>query len=198
MRRAILAVFAGGALLTSAACGDDAKPDEVAAPTATTPAASAAAAPDPSVAAPDYSSENVAICDRLDKVFNAEFKGFGEALGKMIAYKEAKATAEADKAEKQAAGELKAISTQIRKETANAADPELKAVAATSAQRIDASVKDLDYIEAIKTTKDLDNTLQKQITTWLSPVVGHCAVSRASAAPSASVTVSPEVSASAP
>jgi hypothetical protein len=181
MRRAILAVFAGGALLTSAACGDDAKPEKVAAPAATTPAAAAPAA---SSAAPDYTADTLLVCDRVDKVISTEFKGFGDALGKMIAQKEAKATTEAKKAEKVAATELKTVGTQLRKETANAEDPELKTAGAASAQLIETSAKDLDFIEKIKTSKDLDRSVQDQISTWIKPVVGHCAVARAAESPS--------------
>ncbi|MEU4618513.1 hypothetical protein AB0G04_00845 [Actinoplanes sp. NPDC023801] len=191
MRRAILAVFAGGALLTSAACGDDPKTENAAAPAVTTPAASTAAAPDASSPAPDYTADNLRICDRVDKVISTEFKGFGDALGKMIAYKEAKDTAAADKAEKQAATELKAVATQLRKETTKALDPELKTLATTSAQRIDTSAKNLDFIERIKTSKDLDRTLQEQLSDWISPVVGHCAVARAAEAPSGSPSEPP-------
>jgi hypothetical protein len=195
MRRAILAVLAGGVLVTSAACGDDAKNEDTAAPAVTTPAAASAPAPAASSAAPDFTADTVRVCERLDKVFTTEFGDFGEALGKMIAHKEAKDTANADKAEKEAAAELKVIGTQIRKETANSPDPELKTTATTSAQRIEASAKDLGYIEDIKSTKDLDSSLQKQIAEWISPVAGYCGVKRAvetpseppvSAAPSAS------------
>ena len=203
MRRAILAVCAGGLLLSSAACSDEPKTTEVAAP-ATTPAAVASSALEVSAsAAPDYTVANKAVCDRLDKVFTTEFGDFGEALGKMIAHKEAKETESADKAEKQAATELKTIGTQIRKETAGAEDPELKKVANTSAGRIEASAKDLEFIETIKTTKDLDSSLKDQIAEWISPLAGHCGVSRAAAespspAPSGSSSQSPSAAPSAP
>ncbi|GIE79958.1 hypothetical protein Aph02nite_59080 [Actinoplanes philippinensis] len=184
MRRAILALLAGGVLVTSAACSDDAKNEDNAAPAVTTPAASVPAVPVPSPT-PDYTAETIQICERLDKVFTTEFGDFGEALGKMIAHKEAKETADADKAEKQAATELKAVATQIRKETTNAEDPELKTAAATSAQRIEGSAKDLDYIEEIKSTKDLDGSLKNQISEWISPLAGYCGVTRAVESPSA-------------
>jgi hypothetical protein len=191
MRRAILAVIVGGVLVTSAACGDDAKNEDTAAPAVTTPAAVLSAAPEVSASAPDFTADTVRVCERLDKVFTTEFGDFGEALGKMIAHKEAKDTANADKAEKQAAAELKVIGTQIRKETANTPDPELKSVATTSAQRIEASAKNLGYIEDITSTKDLDGSLQKQIAEWISPVAGYCGVKRAVATPSESPSAPP-------
>lgn len=193
MRRAILAVCAGGLLLSSAACSDDPKTNEVAAPAATTPSA----APSIAVSAtPDYTAANKVTCERLDKPLS--FRAFGESLGKMIAYKEAKDTANADKAEKQAATELKEIGTQIRKETENAEDPELKALATASAQRIEASAKDPGFIGAIKSTKDLDGSVKDQIAEWISPLAGYCGVSRAaSEAPSAAPTESPSTAPSA-
>ncbi|MDI6103839.1 hypothetical protein QLQ12_35015 [Actinoplanes sp. NEAU-A12] len=195
MRRAILAVLAGGLLLSSTACSDDPKSSGVAAPAAATPSASA----EPVVSAsatPDYTAANKVVCDRLDKTFDTEFGDFGGALGKLMAVQEEKDTANADKAKKQAATELKAIGTQIRKETADAVDPELKAVAATSAQRIEDSAKDLEFIETIKSMKDLDSSLKDQITEWISPLAGYCGVNRAapessSATPAESPSTAP-------
>lgn len=194
MRRAILAVLAGGVLITSAACGDDAKNEDTAAPVVTTPAVASAPAPEASSAAPDFTAETVKTCEQLDKMFGTEFGDFGEALGKMIAHKEAKDATNAAKAEKAAAAELKVIGTQLRKETANTPDPELASVATTSAERIEASAKDLRYVKSIKSTKDLDSTLQKQIAEWITPVAGYCGVKRAAETPSTEVSLTPAAS----
>ncbi|MEV0896742.1 hypothetical protein [Actinoplanes sp. NPDC049802] len=174
MRRAILAVLAGGLLLGSAACGSDPKPSSAPQPTVS---ALIEATPVASAPTPDYSAENDAVCGRLDKVFTTEFGQFGKAIGKMIAYKEAKDKAGAAKAEKTAAAELRAVATAIRKEIADAENPDLKAAAVVSAGKIEASAKDRDYIEKIKTTKDLNKSLEDEIAEWLSPVAGYCAVS---------------------
>ncbi|MEU4425494.1 hypothetical protein AB0F81_33140 [Actinoplanes sp. NPDC024001] len=172
MRRAILAVLAGGLLLTGAACDSDADTSEIAAPAATTaPAAPASTAP-----APDYSADTEKVCGRLDKIFSAALAGeFGAAMGKMIAQKEAKQAEEAAKAEKAAAAELKSVGAQIREETVAAQDPELKAAGETSAAKIEKSAQNRDYIEKVKTSKDLDRTLKTQVQEWLSPVTGYCA-----------------------
>ncbi len=169
MRRAIVAVLAGGVMLTGAACDSDANTSEVAAPAAATAAAPSSTEPEP-----DYSADTDKVCGRLDKVFSAALGDFGAALGKMIAHKEAKNTDEAEKAEKAAAAELKAVGTQIRKATSSAQDPEVKAAGATSAAKLEKSAKNRDYIEKIKTTKDLDRTLKSQLEEWLSPVAGYC------------------------
>ena len=169
MRRAILAVLAGSVLLTGAACDSDADDSEAAAPAAAVTTAPATSEPEP-----DYTANTDKVCGRLDKVFSAALGDFGAALGKMIAHKEAKNAAEAEKAEKEAAAELRTVGNQIRKETAAAQDPEVKDAGATSAAKIEKSAKDRAYIEKIKTTKDLDRTLKGQLEEWLSPVAGYC------------------------
>ncbi|MFC7534943.1 hypothetical protein [Actinoplanes sp. GCM10030250] len=171
MRRAILAVLTGGALLSGAACGSDADTSEIAAPAAATPTTAAATASP----APDYSADTEEVCGRLEKIFSGALAGdFGTAMGKMIAQKEAKQTAEAAKAEKAAAAELKAVGTEIRKETTAAQNPELKLAGETSAAKLEKSAKNRDYIEKVKTAKDLDRTLKGQIQEWLTPVAGFC------------------------
>ncbi|MBG0568929.1 hypothetical protein [Actinoplanes aureus] len=172
MRRAILAVLAGGVLLTGTACDSDADTSESAAPAA----AEATSTPPATAPAPDYAADTTKVCGRLDEIFSAALAGeFGAAMGKMIAQKEAKQAEEVKNAEKAAAAELKAVGTQIRKETGAAQDPELKAAGETSAAKIEQSAKDRDYIEKVKTSKDLDRTLKSQIQEWLSPVSGYCA-----------------------
>ncbi|MBO3740529.1 hypothetical protein [Actinoplanes flavus] len=174
MRSAILAVLAGGMLLGSAACGSDPKPSSAPQPTTS---ARVEATPLASPSAPDYSADNDVVCRRLDKVFTAGFGDFGKAIGKMIAYKEAKDKAGAAAAEKTAAAELQAVATDLRKEVATAKNPDLKASAIISVGKIETSAKNRDYIEKIKTTKDLDKSLKAQIAEWLSPVAGYCAIS---------------------
>ncbi|MEV6344405.1 hypothetical protein [Actinoplanes sp. NPDC051851] len=167
MRPAILAVLAGSLLLTATACESEADTYHLAEPTPST--TTATLPPEP-----DYSADTTAVCGRLEKVFSGELNDFGTAIGKMIAYKEAKQTANAEKAEKSAAAELKSAGTQIRKETSGAQNPELKAAGESSATKFEESAEDRTYIKKIKTTSDLDKTLKAQLTEWLSPVAGYC------------------------
>ncbi|WP_436525803.1 hypothetical protein [Actinoplanes sp. HUAS TT8] len=166
MRPAILAVLAGGILLTGAACESDAQ------------VYNAGAAPAPSVtpsATPtDYTADTALVCGKLDKVFTGELNDFGAAIGKMIAYKEAKQAENADKAEKSAAAELQSAGAQIRKETSAAQNPELQQAGETSAVKFETSAKDRKFIKKIKTTADLDKNLKPQLAEWLSPVAGYC------------------------
>jgi hypothetical protein len=167
MRRAFLAVALGGVLAAATACSSDAKP--AAAPAATTPSAEVTSP------APDYSANTKLVCGKVEKIFDAELAGFGTQIGKMIAYKEAKQTPEAEKAEKAARKKLKDIGAKVKKATTVAQDPELKSAGATSAAKFTRSASDTKFFDSIKTTKDLDRTIEGKMTDWLSPVAGYCA-----------------------
>jgi hypothetical protein len=172
MRRALLAVLAGGTLLTGAACDGGAKSTADQAPASSiTPSR----VPDETLPPlPDYSADTKQVCTKLQTVYSGELKAFGTAMGKMVSYKEAKQAAQAQTAENAAAGQLKAAGTKIRQETAAAADPDLKAAGATSATKFERSSQDRKYFDRVKTLKDLDSTLQTQMATWLTPVAGYC------------------------
>ena len=169
MRRAILAVIAGGTLLAGAACDSDAKADPEAAPTRT----AATAAPTLS-AAPDYSASTELVCGKLQSLYSVELRAFGTAMGKMVTYKEAKQTTDAEKAETTAAGQLKAAATKIRRETAAAEDPDFQAAGKVSASKLESSAADRRYFDKVKSMADLNKTVQAQFTEWLTPVAGYC------------------------
>ena len=168
MRRAFLALALGGVLLSAAACDSDAE-STTAAPAATTPA------PAPTITTPDYSADTAQVCGKVKTVFAKDLQGFGAQLGKMIAYKEAKQTADAEKAEAAAKKQLKDVGTKIKKETAGAEDPALVTAGQTSAAKFTKSAADNKFFDGIKTTKDLDRTIEAKMTDWLSPVAGYCA-----------------------
>ena len=168
MRRALLAVIAGGTLLAGSACDSDAN-SSGAAPAPSVPASTAA-----SSAPPDYSANTKLVCAKLQTLYQGDLRDFGAAMGKLITYREAKDAAQAKKAEAAAATELKAVAAKIRKETAAAQNPEFKAAGSTSAAKVDASAVDRRYIKRVKTLKDLNATVEKQFTEWLSPVAGYC------------------------
>ena len=168
MRRAFLAVTLGGVLLAAGACSSDAE-TPAAAPAATTPSAEVTSPP------PDYSANTKLVCGKVEKIFDAELAGFGTQIGKMIAYKEAKQTVDAEKAEKAAGKELKQIGAKVKKETAAAQDPELKTAGTSSAAKFTKSASDTRFFDSIKTTKDLDRIIEAKMTEWLGPVAGYCA-----------------------
>ena len=168
MRRALLAAALGGIVLTGAGCRSDAHPTTNAAPSA------APSFVEPS-SAPDFAANTKAVCDKLEKVFNEDLAGFGTQLGKMIAYREAGQSAEADKAKKAAQSELKGVADKVKKETAAARDPELQAAGQQSAAKFLKSANDATFINKIKSTRDVDRNIQAQMTEWLTPVAGFCA-----------------------
>jgi hypothetical protein len=166
MRRALLVVLAGGLLLPVTAC-DNAKkstaaPAVSAAPTASLPPL------------PDYSVDTQAICARLQSVYTGELREFGAAMGKLVSLKEAAETADAKKAETDAATKLKAAGAKIRQDTRTAKDPSLQAAGETSAAKFEQSATDGKYFDRVKTLKDLNNTLQPQMAQWLTPVSSFC------------------------
>jgi hypothetical protein len=171
MRRALLAVLAGGTLLAGAACDSDANTTAgVAVPSAPAPSS----APPSSVAPPDFSANTRLVCGRLQGIYQTELRDLGAAMGKMITYKEAKQAAEAQKAENTAADQLKATAAKIRKETGAARDPEFKAAGVVSARKLELSAKDRRYFDRVKTLNDLNRTIEGQLTEWLTPVAGYC------------------------
>jgi hypothetical protein len=172
MRSALLAVSLGGLLLSGAACGSDG--DGGNQTTFEVPETPPPATTD-AVAAPDYSADTRKVCTAVNKVFHTDVAQFGTAIGKMIAHKEAKQADEAEQARKVAAQELKELAAKVRKETAVAKDPEIKAAGAVSATKFAKSAADKALFDRIKTTKDMDKALAAEMPNWMSPVAGLCA-----------------------
>jgi hypothetical protein len=166
MRRALLVVLAGSLLLPVAAC-DNANKSTAAPAVSVAPRASL-----PTL--PDYSVDTQMVCARLQAVYTGELRQFGTAMGKLVSLKEAKQTADAEKAETDAAGKLKAAGAKIREDTAGAKDPGFQAAGETSATKFEQSAADRKYFDRVKTLKDLNNTLQPQMAQWLTPVSSFC------------------------
>jgi hypothetical protein len=167
MRRALLVVLAGSMLLPVAACNSDAKKTDAA------PAASVQ--PTQSLAPlPDYTVDTQMVCTQLQAVYSGELRQFGTAMGKLVSLKEAKQTADAEKAETDAATKLKAAGFKIREDTATAQDPAFKAAGEASATKFEQSATDRKYFDRVKTLKDLNSTLQPQMAQWLTPVSSFC------------------------
>jgi hypothetical protein len=140
------------------------------APSITQPATPPTTEPTP----PDYSVDTQMICTQLQSVYSGELRDFGTAMGKLVSLKEAKQTADAEKAEADAATKLKAAGAKIRQDTVTAKDPSFRAAGATSAAKFDRSATDRKYFDRVKTLKDLNDTLQPQMAQWLTPVSTFC------------------------
>jgi hypothetical protein len=117
---------------------------------ATAPSRTAATAAPSTSAAPDYSASTEAVCDKLQTLYTVELRAFGTAMGKMVTYKEAKQTADAEKGEATAAGQLKAAATKIRTATAAAEDPDFQAAGKVSASKLESSATDRRYMDKVK------------------------------------------------
>jgi hypothetical protein len=183
MRRAFLAVTAGLFMLAGSACDSDADAKPEAAATAPTATATTSAAP-------DYSANTKLVCTKLQTLYTAELRNFGTAMGKMVTYKETKQTAEAEKAETTAAGQLKAAATKIRKETATAEDPDFIAAGKVSASKLESSATDRRYFDKVKTLADLNKSVEAQFTEWLTPVAGYCRTTESTSSPTAAPSAS--------
>ena len=171
MRTALTAVSLACVLLTATACSSDDNGSETiaGAPAAETPSPVTTTVPEP-----DYDASTRKVCATLTKVFDADVAAFGTAMGKMIAYKEAKQTTEAEQARKAASDELKDVAAKVRKATATAEDPELKQAGAVSATKFAKSAQDKALFDKVRTTKDLDRTLAAKMPDWMDPVAGLC------------------------
>jgi hypothetical protein len=166
MRRALLVVLVGSLLLPMAACDNANK---------STAAPAASVAPTASLPPlPDYSVNTQIICTQLQAVYTSELRAFGSAMGKLVSLKEAKQTADAEKAETAAAAKLKAAGAKIRQDTQAAEDPDFQAAGETSAAKFEQSATDRKYFDRVKTLKDLNSTLQPQMAQWLAPVPSFC------------------------
>ena len=169
MRRVLLAAIASGLLLTGAACSAD-EPDRAAAPAGSSAAATAA----PSPTGPDHSADTTKVCADVMKVIETDMDGFGAAIGRMIANKEAKSTVEAKKAQATARKELEAVAKKIRGSSAKAQDPTLVAAGAESADNIAETAKDAKFYEDIKSVASINGTLQDEMVSWVEPLVPIC------------------------
>ncbi|MEV6489292.1 hypothetical protein AB0M20_11785 [Actinoplanes sp. NPDC051633] len=169
MRRALLALAVGGALLTiSTACDSDpAAP--AAAPTNADPTTQATST------APDFAANTELVCGKVTSIYDDGFDGFNAAMGKMIANKEAEQAPEAKKAQQAAANELKKVGAALKKEVAAAEDPALKKAGETSAAKLTKSAADKKFFDSIKTTADLNKRIEPKILDWMTPVRGFCA-----------------------
>ncbi|GID94935.1 hypothetical protein ACFQFC_25725 [Amorphoplanes digitatis] len=172
MRSALLGVTLCGLLLTGAACGSGG--DSGTEPIAEAPAVDVTT-PATAIAAPNYYENTRTVCAALDKIFDADVAQFGTAMGRMIAYKEAKQADEAELARKAASKELKEVGEKIRKETSKAEDPDLKEAGQVSATKFSKSAADKGLFDKVKTTTDLNKTLLAKMPDWMDPVAGLCA-----------------------
>lgn len=171
MRRALLAVSLGAMMLTGTACDSAAPRTEAApAPIVETPSEAPTSPP------PDYTADTRKVCGGVQQAVGTKLPAsFGTQIGKMIAYKEAKDPADADKYEQAAVKLLKSAADDIQRRTAAAQDPDLRTAGAASAAKLTRSATDSAFFDEIKSTKDLDRIIEARMGEWLGPITGYCA-----------------------
>ena len=168
MHRLLLATLAGGLLFTAAACSAD-KDDPAAAPAAAQSAAATSAAP-----ASPYEADTEKVCGEVMGFIETDMDRFGAAVGRMIANKEAKSTAEAKKAQADAQKELRAVAKRIRDSSAKAQDPALVQAGESAAGSIEATAKDASFFARIDGVSSINGTLQEEMVSWVTPLSPHC------------------------
>jgi hypothetical protein len=181
MRSTTLALGAGALLLTATACAGGSEPKAAAGATPSAKANVATSAPSvqpsPSaVAKPAGTDSDKKVCGKINKLIEGDqMKKFGDKLGEMIVYKQAKQTAKANSARAAAQKGLRKLAADFEAATANAVDPELKAAGAETADTIRDSAKDNAFFAKIKTIKDVDKELESEIVPWITPLASFCA-----------------------
>jgi hypothetical protein len=152
MRRTIRTLLVGGVLFSAAACGT--------APSTETPntggSAPVAGAP-PAVAA---------TCEALGQAYEKNIATFAQALTAMVADRKS-----VDKAQKS----LAAFGTAVADATQTSEDAQLRADGKQAADQLKAKSADPKFFAAIKTSKDVDQTMGPTLTGWMSPISRHCA-----------------------
>jgi alpha-beta hydrolase superfamily lysophospholipase len=167
MRRALLALTAGGLLLLSAACTADSPAPQ---------AGAASSAPvvvlPPSPSAP--SAADAKACNDFMAAVEGALPKFGEDLGKVIGAKDQKDDARAKQARDDARKRLEDLAKQMRDTTANA-DPALRTAAAEAAANVERSAKDAEFFKKLETIdENWSATLQQAATGWMLPVTTVC------------------------
>jgi hypothetical protein len=160
MRRVVLALAVGGALLAPAACG-----------TAKSPSASDPKDAGPALAA-TASPETKQLCEALGQVYSKNLGPVAAALSKMVADRKTPAAAKAS--QEQAQEKLGALATAIRGATEANTDPALRADGKKTAEQLQAKSVDDKFFSAIQTSKDVDTTLGPTLKGWLEPTTNHC------------------------
>ena len=148
MRRTIRTLLVGGVLLSAAACGT--------------------ASGTPTVAGSPAPSVNPAVsatCQALAGVYGNNMAVLAESLANYVADRKAVA---------QAQGSLAAFAVAVAEATKASEDTQMRADGKTAADRMSAKAADPKFFAAIKTTKDVDQTMGPTLTEWLSPIARHC------------------------
>jgi hypothetical protein len=148
MRRTIATLLTGGVLLAVTACGTAGD---------TTPVVSA-----PTTGAPPAIRST---CEALGQAYGKNMSALAESLSTLVADRATLA---------QAQRSLAGFATAVVDATKVSDDPQIRADGKQAADRMRAKSADPKFFAAIKTSKDVDQTMGPTLTEWLSPISRHC------------------------
>jgi hypothetical protein len=151
MRRTIRTLLVGGVLLSAAACGT-----ATGTTAATTTASAPAATVPPAVAT---------TCEALGQAYGNNIPALAKALSTLVA--DPKTVAHAQES-------LATFADAVADATKASGDAQLRADGKQVADQMRAKSGDTKLFAAIKTTKDVDQTMGPTLTQWLSPIARHC------------------------
>lgn len=176
MRRAVATATLIAALTATAGCAAAPTGDPSAPGAAVAKAASAVAAARPSAAAQpsaDHTADTAKVCGQVNQVFEKDMEKFGQELGKLIVYKEAKNSAQVKKAEASARRQLEAMATTIRTHTGAAQDPQLRRAGQESADAMQATAKS-NFFTKVDSIDGLEKVVGAEFLAWLLPLGDFC------------------------
>jgi len=181
MRRTATFLTVGALLLGASACSSS----DAAVSTTASSDTSASSAPAPGVTASNAADDTAtstqtastkSVCTKVEKLLEGkQMKKFGTRLGQMIVYKQAKNTAKAKAARVTAGKDLLAFAKEMRTVTATAKDAEVRAAGEEGAVEIEKTAANDAFYAKIKTVKDVDKSMESEITPWLTPLSPYCA-----------------------
>jgi hypothetical protein len=156
MRRVVLGLVAGAALLATAACGMTGSP---------TVGAGTPGAAGPVSLTPEQAATK-ASCEQVGSVYTKNMGAFAASLSKV--------PAEGAVARKDAQQKLGAFGVAVRDATQGSGDVQLRADGKQAADQLQATSKNGAFFAKIKTTDDVSNVLGPTMKEWLAPVTHHC------------------------
>jgi hypothetical protein len=165
MRRAVLALIVGGALLTATACGSANNATPNAAPNPGQPVAASA------VAAPPVEATTKQQCEALGQVYSKNMGEFAESLTKMV---DGRKTSAAKATQEAAQKSLSSFATAVRASTETATDAAFVQIGRQTSEQLQAKSKDKAFFDKIQTTGDVNTLLGPTLKQWLSPLTSRC------------------------
>jgi hypothetical protein len=169
MRRAVIALVAGGVLLAAAACGTAPAPSSTGSGAAA--GTQAPASTDPKVQA--SLTDTRQVCEAVGKANSKDIGPFAASVSKLVASRKAGGTAAAA-AKQDAQHALVTYGEDLRAATQGSANEQVRADGTTVADTLKAKAADNATFDQLKTNTDIATLLGPTMTEWTAPVSKHC------------------------